>query len=676
MPAPSQRLSISGILQLCWVLALLPLPAPHAAEMASVDNLSHIQSGSLVFRKTDGSGWQLVPGLKTRVNLTINGLLLRASVEQEFHNDSKHWLNTSYVFPLPHQAAIDKLQIQIGKRLIQGQIQPRGRAKSIYQQAKQQGKKAALLQQHKADVFSTDIANIAPGERIKVQIEYQELLTYQAGQISLRLPLLAVPRYKPKNLSMTRKENQTTADSFSAPSVYVAELQTNTNAHEVDIHIELDTGLPAYGLQSNSHPLDIQSLDTRRHHISLTQPAVADRDFNFSWRVQAAAQPQATEFVEFFQQQQYGMLMLFPPQLEPQNAVLPRQVILAIDTSGSMAGESIRQAKHALRASLQTLSDRDSFNLIEFNSRPRSIFARPRNASPDNKSQAQTWIQQLEAGGGTEMAAALTLAFSQPTQKDNEVSQVIFITDGSVDNEEHLFQLIQQNRKHQRLYTVGIGSAPNSLFMQYAAQHGKGTFTYIASAKEAGKKMQALFKQIQRPVLTDIAASFTTGAEFYPKQIPDLFTDQPLLIFYKSPVAMQDIQLIGQQSGNIWQQSLQLGTGKEQAGLHKLWAKAKIRALTLSHRDYAQQNFVQQQITHTALKHQIISKYTSLVAVDDQLSKPETFLTIDSKVQLPASKGYGRLPQTATSAELKIKLGLGILALCVLILMLRRHINV
>lgn len=675
VPLQLKRWYRTIILLVCWVLVLIPTPGLQATEFASVEHLSHIQSGNLLFRQANVPGWQVIPGLKTRVKFNINGMLVRARVEQEFHNNSEHWINTTYVFPLPHRAAIDTLQVKIGAREIQGVIQPKAKARKIFQQAKTQGKKAALLQQHKADVFSTDIANIAPGESIKVQIEYQHLLDYQQGQFSLRFPLVAVPRYKPASKPVAVMQGFTPHNSFFGAPEYIAEFSPDVSAHKVEMDIELDAGLATEQIHSSSHSLHIHSINTRQYQITLDNNAVADRDFTLSWRVDTAAVPQSADFVEYFQQQQYGMLMLLPSQAEQQTSSLPRQVTLVIDTSGSMAGESIRQAKQAIKAALDTLSDQDSFNLIAFSSQPRAIFQHPRIANHHNKSLALRQIEQLEANGGTEMASALQLAFAQATD-ESYLPQVIFITDGSVDNEEYLFHLIKNSRGQNRLYTVGIGSAPNSLFMQYAAQSGKGTFTYIASAQEAKNKIQGLFKQIQQPVLANISSSFPAGTEFYPKQIPDLFAGQPLLVFYKSPVAMQDIQLTGQLPHSIWQQSHTLGAGKQQAGLHKLWAKAKIRDLTLSHRQYAQQDFVRQQITQTALQHQIISKYTSLVAVDDQISKANTEAGIDSKVPLPVQKGFGRLPQTATSADLKILLGALLLAISLFIYITRRQPHV
>jgi Ca-activated chloride channel family protein len=349
----------------------------------------------------------------------------------------------------------------------------------------------------------------------------------------------------------------------------------------------------------------------------------------------------------------------------------------------------------------------DNFNVIEFNSCAQNLWKLPRSADSNNKEDAKHFVNSLSANGGTEIQSALKLAFSQfKTGISSTFRQIVFITDGSVGNEGSLMQLISHKLEDSRLFTVGIGSAPNSYFMSEAAKMGRGTFTHIGSVDQVQEKMFSLLTKLQHPAITDIELQINDNTlqsnrqlEFYPNVISDLYKGEPLVLSYRltdgrieasnSSLNNQGItnhdlsrvNILAQYQGKPWENPLTLSAQTRQSGLNVLWAREKISQLTRDKRSAnmrknssaAGQEEYKSQITKTALAHHLVSQYTSLVAVDVTPSRPVEIQSINRKVANPLPKGasnqlfqsHGSLPKTATSAQLKMIMGLILIGLTI-----------
>jgi Ca-activated chloride channel family protein len=343
---------------------------------------------------------------------------------------------------------------------------------------------------------------------------------------------------------------------------------------------------------------------------------------------------------------------------------MDREVIFIIDTSGSMGGVSIRQARQALQYALERLKPGDFFNIIQFNSHTSQLFPYAVPASRQKLRIAKNYVLNLDAGGGTEMAPALHAALMNQTDSER-VRQVIFLTDGSVGNENMLFEIIQQQLDQSRLFTIGIGSAPNSHFMARAAEYGRGTHTYIGNIDEVQEQMMHLFSKLERPVLSSIRL---TGAEAYshemwPQLIPDLYAGEPLIVTIKAQKLMDNITVSGQLANQTWQSDITLSGGQSQDGIHGLWARKKIASLMSQQTRANESGSVRDLIVETALEHHLVSKYTSLVAVDKTpaRSQAEKLKSAAMPTNLPAGwqydKVFGQMPATATPAALHLLLG-------------------
>jgi Ca-activated chloride channel family protein len=345
-----------------------------------------------------------------------------------------------------------------------------------------------------------------------------------------------------------------------------------------------------------------------------------------------------------------------------------------------MAGASIRQAREALMLALSRLQPGDRFNVVEFNSYARALFGEAREASAANIDKATQWVECLEARGGTEMAAALKLALDG-SETSARVRQVIFLTDGAVGNEESLFGLIQARLGDSRLFTVGIGSAPNSHFMAKAAQLGRGTFTYIGSVDEVKTKMSELFAKLEAPVLKGLEVRWPADvhAEAWPARIPDLYAGEPLVVTAALDQLQGDVRLSGERDGQTWETTIPLSRGAPGAGLGSAWARAKIGSLMDAMREGAPESEIRAQVVALASAHRLVTKYTSFVAVDRTPARPasDELKTAPVPTLMPEGweydKVFGELPHGATDSRFAIVSGLLALLVGSALLFLRRR---
>ncbi len=650
--------------------------------------LEDVHNGSLLFKSDLDNQYLLAPRIKTDVLMKINGLISRVTVRQSFKNTSTEWVEGIYVFPLPENSAVDRMKMIIGERVIEGKIMERSAAKHSYEKAKKQGKKTALIEQERANLFTNSVANIGPGEEVHIEIEYQQILRYDNGTFSVRLPLTITPRYIPGSSIMADERINTFNDTGWSPNPMqvsdakritppVIEKKYKTN--RVDIRVELDAGFPLQKITSRYHAVNQQFIDDGQYLISLAEGEIpADRDFELVWSPQPSHTPRAALFTELQADYDYHLVMVLPPSdgtVGTQS--MQREVIFIIDTSGSMQGESIEQAKRALNIALDRLRQHDQFNIIEFNSNYSKIFSEPQPATHENILKAKRIIGYLNADGGTEIYPALQAALDNQAGQTNEyLRQVVFLTDGSVGNESELFSLIKKKLGNSRLFTIGIGSAPNSHFMSKAAEFGRGSFTYIGDVNEVQEKMQALFSKLESPIMTNLDIEFPQDNNVisYPDRIPDLYIGEPIMLAARSDkYSRESLSITGQRAHQPWRIELPLADGRQSSGIAVLWARNKISYLLDSVYEGKDKQQVKQAVIETALKHHIVSKYTSLIAVDVTPSRPSRE-DLNSK-SVPNNLPQGteqqmqvmQLARTATNSRFHVLSGALILVLALLL---------
>lgn len=635
-----------GFLTLAAVASGSELPQEEAAT-----------TGEFRYRRGPSEAFEVAPMTQTRVRFDVTGVIARARVVQRFNNPLDSWIEGEYVFPLPEDAAVDHLTMRVGDRLIEGQIRERKQARQEFRRAAAEGKRATLVEQQRANLFTSTVANLGPNEELEVIIEYQETLDLSEGRVGITFPLAITPRYTSGicNLSGT-----------GGPSVGGAgPVATNP----VSIELNLNAGFEVASLTSATHAIEVEASSGQTFKARLRDERVqADRDFEISWTPSPGVMPQSSVTTQKGPDGTYALVSLFPPTgHNARSARLPREVTFVIDTSGSMAGASMEQAKKALVLAIQRLEETDSFNVIEFNSDTSVLFPRPVPASPANEDRAITWVLSLDAGGGTEMLPALVEALVEPSQDAADerptVRQVIFLTDGAVSNEDQLFSIIKARLGRGRLFTVGIGSAPNRHFMTKAAEFGRGTFTFIADVMAVEKSMAELYAKIESPVLSDIRLSFDGAAaeqaEVWPDRIPDLYLGEPLVVgvrFEQPPTA---IRVSGERDGQPFSTVVPFDLARSGVGINVLWARRKIQSLLDGIHEGDDAEAVRAQVVSLGLTHHLVTRHTSLVAIDVTPSRPDDQGL--ERVEIPLNPPHGSpgsLPQTATPAALFVLQGL------------------
>jgi Ca-activated chloride channel family protein len=317
------------------------------------------------------------------------------------------------------------------------------------------------------------------------------------------------------------------------------------------------------------------------------------------------------------------------------------------------------QAKRAVDLAIKALKPGDLFNVIEFDSYTTALYPHSMPASASNIANALRFVQQLQADGGTEMRPALKLALSTPAQ-ESHLRQIVFITDGSVGYEDQMFSMIEQNLGAARLFTVGIGSAPNSLFMRKAAEAGRGSYTFISALHEVSEKMDALFRKLEHPQVTDINMYWPSGVivDSYPATVPDLYLGEPVSVKVRASNEFRrgdEVRITGNSVAGAWAADLALDAPLQSEGVAALWARARIGDLLDQERRGGDVEALRAGVLETALTHHLVSKYTSLIAVDKTPVRPSGDPL--SSEQVPNLMPYGQsanaifgFPATATSA--------------------------
>ena len=632
------------------------------------------ESGQLLFG-TQSKKYVRAVHLNTEIDVDINGMVAKVIYRQQFRNDSRDWQEATYVFPLAENAAVNHMEMTIGNRRIVSQIKEREEAKRIYTEAKNSGKRAALTEQQRPNLFTQRVANIAPGEEIFVELHFVQTVSYQHGRFEFHLPTTLTPRYIPGEQTVSIEEEKhyrnqgqgwalPTDEVPDAPEITppMISVESDDLTNPMKLSVRLNAGLLLNDISSAYHEIQ-QSRSGNIYQLDLAKGEVSmDRDFRLSWQPVPSQAPEAAVFAEQIDGENYLLLMLVPPQVAVSEQPLPREMIFVMDTSGSMQGTSIIQAKQSLLLALDRLEANDRFNVVEFNSGHRALFPAPVEANLSNVLQAKRFVEALRAKGGTQMQPAIEAAL-QNDAPESYLKQVVFITDGAVGNEAALFSLIENRLGEARLFTVGIGSAPNSYFMRKAAEFGRGSFTYIGDQSEVQTRMTELFSVLESPVLSDLQIEWPDDTEQYPTRSPDLYASSPLVLSAKIFKMSGQVQISGKTASQDWQRSISLENPSEEIaeGVSTVWGRAKIESLMDEKIRGRNPHEVRDEVIRVALPLKLVSQYTSLVAVEELISRTPEEALKQSAVPNAVAKGQiqqpGTYPQTATWMPLNFLFG-------------------
>lgn len=653
------------------------------------------------------------PVLRTDIVADIQGDLASVAVTQTFANPGNHPLHATYLFPLNRQAAVHEMWMRVGEEEIRAQIQTVEQATATFEKAKKTGKSAALLTQHRPNMFTQDIAHLMPGLPIEVTLRYVQPVPRVDGDYQLVVPLVVGPRFQPPGpprddldprpapdagggVSHWQLDNPppvagTTQPVDSQTQFGQWELQTlpvyppvagltvpgQILSERVSIQVNLDAGMPIQAVESPSHPLDAEVLESGRWSVRLAGGATLDnRDFELHYRL-AGATPQVGLSAYRDQQGGYFSLLLEPPAAPAAETITPREMVFLLDCSGSMAGLPMEASKAFMRRALQRLRPSDSFRIIRFSDQATEFSSRPLPADPVNIRQGLAYVDGLRGSGGTVMSEGIRQALTVPAQPGT-LRLVVFLTDGYIGNESEILRLVVQERDSARLFSFGVGSGVNRYLLAELARVGRGFFRTLDPTQETPEEVvTALAKRLETPVLTDIRIDWggLQASDLSPAVLPDLFAGDSLRLLgrYQTPGEYQ-ITVHGKINGQAARLPLQLTLPEESTqgqGVALSWARATIAdamhaLITPPGLRAEDDQSLKQRVIELGLAHSLVTRWTAFVAVSQQIYNPEPGNATTRPVPLPQVAGvkagaYGDFGGASTP-EPGLLVGLGVVA--------------
>ena len=560
----------------------------------------------------------------TDVHAQISGFVARVDVVQRFVGpEASGPVEAIYTFPLPEDAAVDRMEMRIGReRIVRGVLKRREEARKTYEAAKSAGKTAALLDQERPNVFTQSVANLMPRERVEVRLSYVVTLKYREGSGEFTFPMVVAPRYS------------TTPDGTKVSTSNT--LSPTRPAHDIALTVYLDAGLPIQDIRSALHPVRVQSLSAQKARIMLATNSgqLSNKDFVLRYKV-AGAELLEGVLTHADKKSQGGefLLILQPPAAPTRDSVTPKELIFVVDQTGSQSGEPLEKSKETMRYCLNQLNPSDTFQVLGFNTSLYPCFDKPQPATPKNLIEALRFINGLEANGGTDILGAVEYALRQPDDPEGRLRIVSYMTDGLVDNENQILATIAKERGRVRLFPFGIGNSVNRFLLEGMAREGRGA-CQIVPLTANGQKVAAEFAhRIADPLLTDISVDWgglsVDKNAVYPRHIPDVFSAEPILLKgHYTKAGSGTITIRGKLRGKPWERTLTLTLPErtpdsDHSEITTLWARAKLEDLRQQHYvaelEGKSQEPLKEAMTLLALEHQLMSEFTSFVAIEERV---------------------------------------------------------
>ena len=560
-----------------------------------------------------------VPLKKTWAEVDIAGVIAAVKVHQVFENTGSKAIEAVYVFPASTRAAVHAMRMKIGARTVEAKIERKAEAREQYEAAKQAGKRASLLEQERPNVFTMNVANIMPGDRIEVELDYSELVVPEDSTYEFVYPTVVGPRYAGG------------ADAKGDKWMANPHLPAGTpEPYAWDLKVHLQTGIGLKEVSSPSHKIAVSYNGPSTADIKLDQSGGGNKDFVLRYRL--AGDKIETGLLQYEEPGNLGrptekfFALLVEPPKRPALADIPgREYIFVLDVSGSMHGFPIDTTKELMRNMLPKLRPTDHFNLVFFSGANYTWSPRgSRPATPENIREGMDKILKESGGGGTELMGGLEAAYAIPPLGKGVSRTVVVVTDGYVGVEAKAFRFIRERLDQANLFAFGIGSSVNRALIEGMARAGLGEPFVVLGPDKAAAEAAKLREMIERPVLTDISLRFgDAGAyEVAPEKIPDLLALRPLLIYgkYKGDKPTR-IEITGRTGRGAWQHTVDLRPADARAenqALRTLWARKWVEILE-DEFHLGGGKPVEDAITNLGLFYNLLTPFTSFVAIDSQV---------------------------------------------------------
>lgn len=621
----------------------------------------------------------VLPLKNTDVQLHLSGGLIEGEVTQLFTNNTNTALEAIYVFPLPSEATVTSMELRVGERVIRSVVKERDEAREEYEKARTEGRKAALLEEERPNMFTTSVANFHPGETVRIHFTYLQAAEYQKGKYGVTFPMVVGPRYIPGSIPVPD------AARITPPILHPA----IAAGHGVTLRATI-TGLPVKEITSNTHAIRTTTRDGGKiHKVDLREgETLPNAEFHLDIALAGGTEPEVSMITNDAHDATFALVTVFPPLGVTADKLPPRarrDVLFLIDTSGSMDGESIGQAQAGLLRCLDMLQTEDAFTIVRFSSDYSAFAPALRPATPQNVNAARGFVRGLRADGGTEMQKALDYTLSIPSERENALRLVVFMTDGDVGNEASLMRLLDAKLGSARVFTFGIGSAPNEFLMRRLAEIGRGQSRFIRSHEDIGAVMSGFFRTLDQPAMTNVRLDWrkkdgklASGLVAYPQPCPDVFVDRPVQVVAKLPPGFDGtLEVSGKLPGGSMTYTFPLGAAARTRhdGIPTLFGQGVVNDLMyqrLRTNDDADLKKLRAKVVTAALDYQLITEFTSRVAVEEKVTRtPDGKLaSVNVPTMLPRGWNPSSFFQTATNDPLLLLLGLAAIVTGLVMLLL------
>lgn len=570
------------------------------------------------------------PLTSTKADINIAGVIADVTVSQTYVNNGSTRLEATYVFPGSTNAAVYGMTMIVGNRRIAGVIQRKAEARETYEAAKAAGKRASLLEQHRPNVFQMNVANILPGDTVKVELKYTELLVPESGTYRFVYPTVVGPRF-------TGERQPGTTDYAAQP--YVDGLP----AYAFDLDLHLNAGMPVSNVGSPSHRLAITTNgNTSAIKLDGSETTGGNRDFVLEYQLQGK-QIQTGLLLYEGEEENYFLYLAQPPQAPTNQDYPPREFVFVVDVSGSMNGFPLQVSKKLLRKLIGQLRPTDQFNVVLFAGASQTWQTTSLAATEDNLASALTFLDQARGGGGTQLLRALRTAYALPRAAEGLSRNFVVVTDGYISVEPEVFDLVRKNLNQANVYSFGIGSGVNRHLIEGMARIGKGRPAFVLNPSQADTVADKFRRYISEPVLTEMELDFGDKFAAYdvePTSLPDVSRERPLVVFGKyrgkakgqlkltgyggyagleNEHSLPADQIVGEADARKRQYTFKMKdatSDPRNAALAQLWARERIRRLD-DYNNLRHDDARVEEVTQLGLNYNLLTQYTSFVAVEE-----------------------------------------------------------
>lgn len=626
----------------------------------------------MIHGKSEIQGVEIMPLRSSDVEVKIDGTIARVILKQRYANTGSVPIEATYVFPASTRAAVHGMTLSNGGRVTRAVIRRKDVARKEYAEAREQKKTAALLEEHRPNVFQMSVANLLPGEDIEVETTWTESIPSENSVYEFVFPTVVGPRYDGVGQS---KETPWAANPHLPADTQVAP--------EFTLSVDLTTTLPLAEVGCPSHEVDVSFHEKNRAKIEIggtSKRGLDNRDFVIRWE-HGNRQVDTGLLLHQGKEENHFMMQISPPPRVTPDHIPPRDYVLLLDCSGSMDGFPIETAKGLLVDLVKGFKEDDTFNVVTFSSDCQILSSQPLTASKKNLDRAVRFISEQPSGGGTEMKMALRRAIDLPGGEGRSRS-ILLVTDGYVTADTEARNLVKENIGKANLFTFGIGSSVNRELIESLARVGGGESVVVLSSTEAQKVARKFQEMVSSPVLAkvEISAVGVELTDMEPRRIGDLFAARPLVIsgIWKGDPKGEVIVRGIAGNGTPFEQRMSLSDSAERSGmdhpaLPTLWARETIRALEESLDKNASE-----EIARIGLDYSLLTKHTSFIAIDEGPKAKHGATTLvrqplASPAGMSVTSGSAIQQATGRSSSVPEPGSIGLISFLVVLLALQRQ---